>query len=334
MYLQTKKVVIIYIVTLITFSSIISSLYRETQDTIPQISIVSSEELSYQVSFAQNVFGDLSIEGSSSEQLARYGSSVYQIANTSSAQFTNIVNSSEMIIVIGDTFNDYLLDQVINNEDKQFVLIENSNDFDQSNVYQINIDYNQVFTYINQNTSDQNPSLVVLTNQYSDLARELYIEHSIASNPNVKLEIIEDTSDVASFKNVIKEDLANGFVNVYSMDPYNNADLLQVITDFNNTNQKLREEAELVKEADSEVDSSLESEVDSESVEIEPAEELKDATLKYLTLNNNDILTNQTSSEIGTNIYDINEQLTKLIDSVTSDKIKQGDIEISITNIN
>lgn len=334
MYLQTKKVVIIYIVTLITFSSIISSLYRETQDTIPQISIVSSEELSYQVSFAQNVFGDLSIEGSSSEQLARYGSSVYQIANTSSAQFTNIVNSSEMIIVIGDTFNDYLLDQVTNNEDKQFVLIENSNDFDQSNVYQINIDYNQVFTYINQNTSDQNPSLVVLTNQYSDLARELYIEHLIASNPNVKLEIIEDTSDVASFKNVIKEDLANGFVNVYSMDPYNNADLLQVITDFNNTNQKLREEAELVKEADSEVDSSLESEVDSESVEIEPAEELKDATLKYLTLNNNDILTNQTSSEIGTNIYDINEQLTKLIDSVTSDKIKQGDIEISITNIN
>lgn len=334
MYLQTKKVVVIFIVTIITFSSIIVSLYNKTQDTIPQISVVSSEELSYQVSFAQNIFGDLSIDGSDKEQVARYGASVYQISDSSSAQFTNIVTSSEMTIVIGDNFNGYLTDLIDANEDKQFVLVENSNNYNQDNVYQINIDYNQAFDLVNKNSTDEDQSLLVITTQYSDLARQMFIEHDIASNPNVRLEVVEDTADVSSLNTKLKKDINNGFNHVYSLDPYNNSDIMQVVNDYNTNNQKLRDDAAKASQvSDSEAtdeEVTSEAQTDDQSVDVSTIE---DATFKYLTLNQNYILNSQSDESIGTNIYDVNEVVTELINSITKEKLKSGDIEISITNI-
>lgn len=328
MYLQTKKVVIIYIVTIITFSSLIISLYNKTQNTIPQISVVSSEELSYQVSFAQNIFGDLSIDGSDKQELARYGASVYQISDTSSAQFTNIVGSSEMTIVIGDNFNGYLTDLIDANQDKQFVLVENSNNYNQDNVYQINIDYNQAYDLINKNSTEDIQSLVIISTQYSDLARQMYIEHDIASNPNVRLEVVEDSTDVGALSTAVKKDLNNGFIHVYSIDPYNNSDIMQLINDYNTNNQKLRAAAETSEVNDSEAAS--ENKGEEQPIDVSTIE---DATFKYLTLNKNDILNSQSSELIGTNIYDVNDEITSLINSITKEKIISGDIEISITNI-
>lgn len=323
MYLQTKKVVIIYIVTVISLLSVINTLYNETQDKAMQISVVSAEELSYKISFAQNIYSEFSVDSTTQKEFTQYGASLYQLADGSQAQFQNIVNNSDMVVVIGDSFNRGLEKQITDNEDKQFVLVENSNDFEFENVYQINIDYAEVFDQINRLSDENNQSLVIICTQYTQLANNIYLEHEIANNPNVKLEIVEDSTDLEAIQKQLSTDLQNGFVNVYSLDPYNNSTINDSIIKYN---ERAAMQAQQTSEASSEQTSEVSSEGD------ETTAVAKDSTLRYLSLNHNEYLSEHTDTNLVSNIYDVKAQINNLIKQVLNEQITSGDIEISISN--
>ncbi len=329
MYVQTKKVVIIYIVTLVSLISIISTLYKETQDTVTQISVVSSEELSYKVSFAQNIFNELSIDGQGDKDIVRYGASLYQISDSSNSQFANIVNSSEVTIVIGDTFNEFMEDMIVENPEKQFVLIENSLDYDEGNVLQINVDYNQVYETINRVSNENEGSLVILTDEFSVLAENEYYAHEVTANPNVKLEIVSDTTDNVTLEQTITKDLDDGFTNVYNLDPYNNATVIETVQKFNakiveddKSEKRLEESEELSSAVESEVTSSVTEEVESE----------QQVKLKYLTLNQTEYLGERSNENISSYSYDIEEEVADIISRALNEELKHGNVEISITS--
>lgn len=330
MYLQTKKVVIIFIVTIITSLSLISYLYRETKNTIPQISVVTSEELSFKISFAQNITDGFSVTSTDDQQLARYGSSLYQISNSSSAQFNNIINSSEMIIVVGDAFNDFLEESVSNNVDKQFVLIENSMSYSYDNVYQININYNEIYDAINRVSNEHEKSLLITTNEYSEASSLAFYDHEIATNPYVKIEVIDSTSDLAELATLIQKDLKNGFTNIYSLDPYNGTTILETANQFNQDNATKRLANEKASEQSSEETSEEISETSSEAETMEQAIEYKDATLHHLELNSNEYLAAQSDVETVTYIYDIKEQIANVASATLKQELKTGNIKVSI----
>lgn len=322
MYLQTKKVVIIYIVTLITFSSIITSLYRETQDTITQISVVSGEELSFEVSYAQNIYKQFTVDDAENEDVARFGASLYQLSNTSSTQLTNIINASEMTIIVGDTFNEFLEDNIKANTEKQFVLVENSIRYDYENVYQININYDQIYDSITRVANDQNKTLLILSAEYSNLSLDTFNNHEISSNPHVKVEIVNESTEVAKLNEIITEDMNFGFTNVYQLNPYNNIDMIELINSYNQVQLETKEK--LTNAAKSETDSEAKAELEDF--------ELNLASLHYLSLNQGELPTSQVNDYFTTSYYDIEPELNKLIDDVIAEKIKSGQAKISITS--
>lgn len=321
MYLQTKKVVIIYIVTIITAASIINTLYDKTQDTIMQISIVTSEELSYKTSFAQNIYGEFSVEGLADEDINRYGSSLFQLPENSQAQFSSIVSSSQMIIVIGDSFNDILPKSISENPQKQFVLVENSQDIKGENVESINIDYDQVYEDINRVSTKENKALVIVCNAYSDLALNKYYQSNINSNVNVKLLAVDNTTDIVELKQKITEQLNNGFTNVYSLNPYNNQTVVEAVSEFNN-----KQASSLL----SEIASENESEITSQTSDKE-ASEIKDAKLKYMSLNQTEYLTSEDDLQIDHVIYTVSDEINDLIDDMLSREISNDQVNISVT---
>lgn len=323
MYLQTKKVVIIYIVTIITAASIINALYNKTQDKIMQISIITSEELSYKTSFAQNIYSEFSVDGLAEGDINRYGSSLFQLPENSQAQFSSIVNSSEMIIVIGDKFNDILPQSISENTEKQFVLVENSQDIKGENVEGINIDYNQVYEKINRVSSKNNKALVITCSAYSDLALNEYFKSEINSNVNVKLLPVDNTTDIVELKQAIADQLNNGFTNVYSLNPYNNQNVVEAVSDFNEAQQTAQT---LLSETGSE----NKSEVTSENIS-EEAEDVDIASIKYISLNQGDYLTSEDDLQIDYVIYTVGDEINKLIDDMLSRKISNDQVNISIT---
>lgn len=326
MYLQTKKVVIIYIVTIITAVSIINTLYNKTQDTIMQISIVTSEELSYKTSFAQNIYGEFSVDGLAEEDISRYGSSLFQLPENSQAQFSSIVNSSEMVIVVGDSFNDILPQSISENPEKQFVLVENSQDIQGENVEGININYDQVYDDINRVSNENNKALVIVCNAYSDLALNKYYQNDINSNVNVKLLSVDNTTDIVELKELITKQLNHGFTNVYSLNPYNNQTVVEAVSDFNDSEQENQLlQSEISSEEDSEVSSSALSE------ETLSEEELVTAKLKYMSLNQGEYLTNEEELEIEHVIYTVSDEINELIDDMLARKISNDQVNISVT---
>lgn len=312
MYLQTKKVVVIYIVTIITFISIVSSLYDQTQDKLTQISVISSEEFSYKVSFAQNIYSEFAIDAESSSNISTYASSLYQLTSNSTAQLNNIVSSSELLIIVGDGFNETIEDLVTENPEKQFVMIENSMEFDQDNVYQINIDYEEVFSAIDRVSNEDEQSLVILSDEFSKLSENQYYSNSIANNPNVRLEVISNTTDNVAIKQQINKDLNNGFVNVYNLSPYNNSSLLEIINTFN----------ENVDQSNAKV---VDSEVGSEVVK----KNQQNVHLKFLSLNDSEYISQQ--SNIEAYHYDISEEINEAIDATLKEKLMHGNTEVSIS---
>lgn len=346
MYVQTKKVVIIFIVTIITFASVIDVLYKDVQSTVPQVSVVSSEELSYKVSFAQNIFNEFSIEGDDSADLAMYGASIYQIDQKSKAQLSNIVNGSDTIVIIGDTFNDHLEQLITDNASKQFVLVENSGVYDYDNVYQININYNSVYDSINRVSKNQK-SVVVISDEISSLAETRYYEHEIATNGNVKLEVVSNASNVVDLKDKLNKDFAAGFTNVYSLNPYSTSTIIETINDYNNDLIKSQEDSKKSEvsseetsseQSDSEVSSEQSiSEVSSEEVDSEQDEnvevpELPQVTLRYLSLNQADFLALNSNNQFSTYGYDASKNMTEVIDATLNEKLISKSELISITD--
>lgn len=337
MYVQTKKVVIIFIVTIITFASVINILYDDAQDTVPQISVVSSEELSYKVSFAQNVFNEFSIEGDDSTELAMYGASIYQIDQKSNAQLTSIVKGSDTIIIIGDTFNDHLKQLISENPTKQFVLVENSGIYDYNNVYQLNIDYNMVYDSINK-VAKNKKSVVVISDEISALAETKYYDNEIATNGNIKLEVVSDATNVDGLKDALNKDFEAGFTNVYALDPYNISTVIEAINAYNSKminsdeNQKVSEvtsEKQSSEQNNSEISSG---EIDSEQDETVPVSTVPQVTLKYLSLNHADFLAQGTENQFSTYGYDVSKNMKEVISSTLSDELISKSELISITN--
>ncbi len=324
MYLQTKKVVIIYIVSIITALSIISSLYNEVKETNPQIAVVSPEELSYKVSFAQTILNELTLDVTQEEDALRFSSSLFQIDENASVQFSNIVNSNDITIVIGDNFNSYLPKLVEENEQKQFILLENSANFNYPNVYQLNIDYDEIYSQVNRIANDVNKSLVIVTNQFSDLAENTYYEHKVAANPNVKLVVIDNITDNVQIKNQILEEMNKGYVNVYSLNPYSNSTIIDTVNEFN---------ADAVVEASETQDG--EETIESASSESAASEDepIESAKLKYLTLNQNEYISESNNSNLGAYIYDLNDYLLDIVEESLTGELQTGQRTISITNI-
>lgn len=325
MYLQTKKVVIIYIVTIITFVSIVSSLYSQTQDKLTQVSVISSEEFSYKVSFAQNIYSEFAIDAEASSINSTYTSSLYQLSSNSTAQLNNIVASSELLVIVGDDFNESLESLISENPEKQFVMVENSMEFNQDNSYQININYDQVFSAINRVSNEEEQSLVILSDEFTKLSENEYYSNDIANNPNVKLEVISNTTDNVAFKQQINKDLNNGFVNVYNFSPYNNSSLLDIINAYNQKTEETSTE---------ETSSEQNQEESSEQTQDESTEQKKESKsavkLKYLSLNDNAYINNDSNVEAYT--YDISQQINDAIDATLNQKMKHGSTEVSISN--
>ncbi|WOO87323.1 hypothetical protein RZE82_09425 [Mollicutes bacterium LVI A0039] len=328
MFLQTKKVVIVYLVTIITFVSISTSLYRKAQDEVTQISVVSSEEFSFNVSFAQNIYNELNIDEQEDQDLVEYVPGLYQLSSNSSVQLSNIVNGSDMTIIVGDNFNQTLEQNIVNNEDKQFVLVENSIDYEYENVYQLNLDYAQMYDAINRNSTDQNQSLLVLTDQFSQLSIDQFYEHEIANNPNVKLEIISNTTDISGLRDVLLIDMNYGFTNVYSLNPYNNGTIIETVDLFN------KQSVETANQANSEADSETKSETGSEDKQEKEVVVPEVATFKYISLNQTDYLGQLASDSLEANMYDTSDEIHELIKLSIDDKVKTGDIKVSISDMN
>lgn len=327
MYVQTKKVVIIYIVSVITFVSIISTLYHEAQDTIPQISVISSEELSYKNSFAQSAYNEFSVVGDENSNLAMYGANIYQISQKSSAQMTNIVNGSDTIVIVGDTFNEYLSQLINDNDTKQFVLIENSKIFDNKNVYQINLNYSNIYDRINRMSKDQK-SVVFVSNKFSTLAENQYIDHEIAANGNVKFEIIDGTIDQAGIKTILNDDLDSGFTNVYSIDPYDTLTIMETITSYNEHINSIQSESTM-SELTSDENQTNVSEVETDSSEL-PME----ANLRYLSLTEEDFESVEVNSNIAKYGYDVSTNMDDVTNATVDNKLLSKNELISITTIN
>ncbi len=322
MYLQTKKVVIIYIVTLITGISIISSLYSEVKETNPQIAVVSPEELSYKVSFAQTVLNQLTLDVTKEDDVLHFGSSLFQIDENASVQFSNIVNSNEIIIVIGDKFNSFLPKVIEDNETKQFILIENSYSFNAPNVYKLNIDYEEIYNQVNRTTNDHNKSLVVVTSQISNVAENMYYENAIAANSNVKLVVISNTTDNVQIKSQLMQEIEKGYTNIYSLNPYSNSTIIDTVNEYNS-------------QLSSETSNDSEQSSDSEATESENQVENKvsQVKLKYLTLNQNEYISEYNNSSLSAYIYDLNKYLIELVETSLGGDLVTGSKTISITNI-
>lgn len=313
MYLQTKKVVIIYIVTIITFVSIVSSLYDQTQDKLTQISVISSEEFSYKVSFAQNIYSELAINAESSSNISTYASSLYQLTSNSTAQLNNIVSSSQLLIIVGDGFNQNIEELITENPEKQFVMVENSMEFKQDNVYQINIDYNQIFSAIDRVSNEDEQSLVILSDEFSKLSENEYYASSIANNTNVRLEVISNTTDNVAIKQQINKDLNNGFVNVYNLSPYNNSSLLEIINTYNEKSKQTIDE------------------VDSSETTSEQAQNIDtNVQLNFLSLNDGEYFTQDIN--VKAYHYDISEEINDAINATLKEKLINGSTEVSISN--
>ncbi len=232
MYLQTKKVVIIFIVMIISFMSVITNLYDQAYNQNLNISIISSEELAFNNSYAQNIYSDINTiinEKDASGQ--HFNLNIYQI-NESSIQLENIVKSSDVNIIIGDSFNNSIVDIVNREKDKQFILVENSLSLMGQNIVTINTDYQKIFKQINQLTTDKQKSLVIFSNEYSNLALAEYYKSGLSSNENVQVINVEDTSDNVKVKSTILSGLKQGYTNVYSFDPYNNQILIETMDSY------------------------------------------------------------------------------------------------------
>ncbi len=317
MLVQLKKVIIIFIVCFITFASITSALYKQTQNTIPHISVVSSEEISsaYKPSFAQNIFNELSINMYHKNDFEQYGTSIYQISNGASTQFENIVNSSDMIVVIGDVFNKFLMEYMELYEEKQFVLIENSNDYNYQNVYQINIDYQEIYNKINRISNEHSKSLVVVSNEFSNLAQSTYYNNEITTNLNVKLEVVSDTTDDLQLKNNLIDYFNDGYTTIYSFDPYNNDTINETVDEYNRS---------LVEEVSEEKNEEV-SEDASKEVSKQINEQVKSYYLNLTELSEND-------NQSGVLTYNVEKQLIETVESLLADRLLSGKIEVSIIN--
>ncbi len=324
MRILLKKVIIIYIVTIITFVSIINIIYQETKDSITQVSIVSAEELSYKNTFAQNVYNQFSLGVNNEQSLS---TSIYQLSNESNVQLKNIVNNSDVVIIIGDKFNSYLNELVIEEPDKQFILLENTNDYDYDNTYQISIDYRAIYEYINRLSNENYKSLVIVSNEYSKLSEYMFYETSISTNLNVKLLPISDFSNNVDVEKKISDAINAGYTHVYSLTPYNNEAVQSVIKqideDIYNASMKV---SEVSSESQSEVSSESQSEVSTmKSYE----QQLSQMSLSYLTLNNREYYTLNVDTTVYE--YEIKDQLTKVIDGYNKGKLVNGQMRISLT---
>lgn len=282
MYVQTKKVVIIFIVTIITSLSIIVSLYSNNHEQV-SISVITAEELAFNNSFAQNIFNNISVSGVNGESKNKLRSvaSIYQIDDDREYQFDNVVSSSNINVIFGDQFNAYINDALQAYPNSQFILIENSMEFTADNVFQLSIDYEQLFSYIDSNTSEENKSLLIIATEFSSLGYDKFINSKYANNTNIKLINVQDTSENVKIRNDVDDALSHGFTNVYVLDPYNNQVVLNAVEEYN---ESLTVASETQSSETSEVKSSETSKTQSNDTSKE-IDDIVPASLIYLALN-------------------------------------------------
>lgn len=339
MYVQTKKVVIIFIVMAITFGSVINTLYNETQNKIPQISVISSEELSYNVSFARAIFDLLSTEGQEKDVDNYYGSSIYQLSSTSTTQLNNIVKSSNVVIIVGDGFNKSIDEIIAANPDTQFVFVENSETFNFDNTIEIRINYNKIYDSIDRLANEKNKFLLVLSSEYSTLSEEKFFEHKLANNINVKVEVVKKSTDINNFNKTIKTDIQNGFTNVYSLNPYNNQQIEKTILEINkNGSDDLIEPLNETNEITGDEDTSQSNETvgsksensDDANVEDNQDTELIVKEFTFLDLGSNFAIESKDDLTLVPLSYNVEESITHIVEAINEKKMVNTDITISL----
>ncbi len=341
MYVMTKKVVIIYLVTIITFTSLVTTAYQGGLNKSGSIAVVTSEELAFYNTFAQNIFSNIDDSGAVDDKDGRLASeNIFQIDDES--QLEKIVGNYDLNIIFGDQFNASIPALVEINSEHQFVLIENSLDIKADNVYQINIDYEQLYARINDKVNKNNKAMVILVDQFSQLSVNSYIDNNIAANPNIKLLTVDNTSDNVKLKAEIADGLEKGFTTVYALDPYNNQLLIESIDEYNQELITIKQEEKLseIEEANSESSeaNSESSEANSESLEVtstlteEELESLPYASLHYLAMNQTDYQTASNYQFIHAYNYNPNEQINSIIESNAEQIYVSGKALIAITS--
>lgn len=333
MYIQTKKVVIIFIVTVISFSSIIYNLYQQLliADKLA-IAIISSEELSFNNSYAQKIFYEISFEMNDEDVNESINSNIFQVSSDRDLQLKNAIESNDTNIIYGDNFNQYLVDLIELYPDKQFILIDNSITYDYANVYQINLDYTELFDAINRVSTIDSPSLVILSNEYSTLGYDTYLQSSIATNTNVKLQVVSNSSDNVAVKEEMLTNINDGFADVFVVDPYNNQVIIDAINSLNqeidtyNTQLEQAEESAVNSE---ETSSTTTTEETSEVVE-QPKENVH---LNYLTFDTNEYIKETQTEYIKTYGYSINEEIKKVINNNLLEKRSKGKKTVTISSM-
>lgn len=334
MYVQTKKVVIIFIVMIITFGSVINTLYNETQNKIPQISVISSEELSYDISFAQSIFGLLSSEGQENDLANYYGSSIYQLSSASTTQLNNIVKSSNVVIIIGDSFNKTIDKIIAANPETQFVFVENSETFNFDNTVEIRLNYNKIYDSIDRLANEKNKFLLVLSSEYSTLSEDKFFEHKLANNINVKVEVMNKSTEINNFNKTIETDFKNGFTNVYSLSPYSNQQIEKTILEFNKSDsdtliEPLNENNE---DSDQSEETTSDESKNNDDANVEDNQDTNVVVKEFTFLNldsNFDIASKDDLTLVPLN-YNIEESVKEIVEAINEKKMLNKDITISL----
>lgn len=323
MYVQTKKVVILFIVTIISFSSVIYTLYNQLiiADKLA-ISIISSEELSFNNSYAQKIFYEISFEMNDEQVIDSINSNIFQVSNDRDFQLKNAIESNDTNIIYGDNFNDYLVELIQLYPEKQFILIDNSRIFEYANVYQINFDYQGLYDSINRVSTVENPSLVIISDEYSALSKDSYLNSDIANNTNIKLQVVSKSADNVAVKDEMLKNIDLGFDNVYVIDPYNNQVIIDAVNSYNQDvttfNTQLEEQAS---EESSASESEQTTETPSEETVVEPKSYVY---LQYLTFDTNEYLKETQSEYILTYKYSVNSEIKKVVNNNLKEKLSSG----------
>ncbi len=149
MYVQLKKVIIVFIflfsiIGLLTFQN------YQLKGTFYNVLLVSPEDDTTSESLTKIVWDQVS-NLNVDEDITKYYTNInYKYLEVKNPQDLkrNLENQNginDMIIIIGDTYNEYLKDYIDSHPTSKVVLIENTSKISGESVYKINIDWEELF---------------------------------------------------------------------------------------------------------------------------------------------------------------------------------------------
>lgn len=229
--IRLKHLLIPVLVFMITFIIVIVNYNRLFSDQAIEVALlyngpginVTSEEKNYwdALSLASERYQD-EVSG---DVFASMKFQSYSYESLSEKKFNEIINNKNIILVLGDDYNEVLNNILDRNKSKQFILVDNSEEFKQKNVSTITYDYKTesngaAITLLEHSVNDQ--YLYISTNtQNNDIAYNLFEEKILKSQPEAVVEhyIVTDIYNNSNIISTIDDYCKLGFDNFYIADP-------------------------------------------------------------------------------------------------------------------